>query len=66
LLTGHTNPNSAAQLRDFVRAKGVTAVVVDETVPGPWRTLFGTLGVRPVSTGGVLVYRLRPASGNPA
>jgi hypothetical protein len=66
LLTGQTNPHSGAQLRDFVRAKGVTAVVVDETVPGPWRTLFGTLGVRPVSTGGVLVYRLRPASGNPA
>jgi hypothetical protein len=58
LLTGQTNRNSPAQLRDFVRAKGVTAIVVDETVPGPWRRLFGTLGARPVSMGGVLVYRL--------
>jgi hypothetical protein len=62
LLTGQLTAGYAAQLRDFVRAKGVTAIVVDETVPGPWTTLFGTLGVGPVSTGGVLVYRLRGSS----
>ena len=28
--------------------------------PGAVEKLFGSLGVRPVSTGGVLVYRLRP------
>jgi hypothetical protein len=66
LLTGDLNPDSAAQLRDFVRAKGVTAIVVDPSVPGPWRTLFGTLGVRPVAAGGMLVYRLRPPSSGPA
>ncbi len=66
LLTGRTNPNSAAQLRAFVRAKGVTAIVVDETVLGPWRQLFGTLGVRPVSTGGVLLYRLPVSPGSAA
>jgi hypothetical protein len=66
LLTGHTNPDSAAELRRFVRAKGVTAIVVDETMPGPWRRLFGSLGVRPVSRGGVLVYRLGSASGGAA
>jgi hypothetical protein len=59
LLTGRLTGDSAAQLRRFVHDKGVTAVVVDETVPGPWRTLFGSLGVRPVSVGGVLLYRLR-------
>jgi hypothetical protein len=58
LLTGQLTAGYAAQLRRFVRAKGVTAIVVDEAVPGPWTKLFGTLGVRPVSTGGVLVYRL--------
>lgn len=63
LLTGRLTADYAAQLRRFVHDKGVTAVVVDETVPGPWRTLFGSLGVRPVSVGGVLVYRLR---GGPA
>lgn len=55
-------PGYAAQLRRFVNAKGVTAIVVDETQPGPWRQLFGTLGVRPISTGGVLFYRLGASS----
>ena len=64
LLTGRLTPDYAAQLRRFVRDKGVTAIVVDQTVPGPWRTLFGSLGVRPVSTGGVLVYRLRGLPGH--
>jgi hypothetical protein len=59
LLTGRLTPDYAAQLRRFVAAKHVTAVVVLDGLPGPWRTLFGTLGVRPVNTGGVLVYRLR-------
>ncbi len=58
-LTGAAPPDFAAQLRRFVAAKGVTAVVVDETVSGPWRSVFGSLGIRPVSTGGVLLYRLQ-------
>ena len=62
LLTGRLTPDYRAQLRRFVLAKGVTAIVVDKTVSGPWRTLFGTLGVRPVDTGGVLFYRLRPST----
>jgi len=60
-LTGRLTPDYAAQLRRYVVDKRVTAVVVDQSVPGPWRKLFGSLGVRPVSTGGVLVYRVRPA-----
>ncbi|MGP0048934.1 MAG: hypothetical protein ACLPZR_08820, partial [Solirubrobacteraceae bacterium] len=58
LLTGQLTPGWRAALRRFVAAKGVTAIVVDETAPGPWTELFGSLGVRPVSIGGVLVYRL--------
>jgi hypothetical protein len=55
----------ATQLRRFLVAKDVTAIVVEQGFPGPWRKLLATLGVRPVTTGGVLVYRLdrRSASG---
>lgn len=60
VLSGRLSRGYAAQLSRFVRVKGVTAIVVDERRPGPWRRLFGTLGVRPVRTKGVLVYRLRP------
>jgi len=57
-VSGRLTPDYAAQLRRYVKDKRVTAVVVDRTVPGPWTKLFGTLGVRPVATGGVLLYRL--------
>jgi hypothetical protein len=58
LLTGQLTPDYAGQLRRFVAAKRVTAIVVDASVPGPWTKLFSSLGVRPVATGGVLLYRL--------
>lgn len=58
LLTGRLTPDYAAQLRRFIAAKHVTAVVVDDTVEGPWETLFGSLGVKPVRTGGVVFYRV--------
>jgi hypothetical protein len=58
LMTGRLTPDYAPQLRRFVAAKRVSAIVVDTHVPGPWTTLFGSLGVRPVAIGGVLVYRL--------
>jgi hypothetical protein len=61
-LTGQLPPGYAAQLRRFVRAKGVSAVIVDATAAGPWRRLFGTLGVRPVTVGGVVLYRLHGTS----
>ena len=62
LLTGRLTPDYAAQLRRFVAAKRVTAVVVDRSVRGPWTTLFGSLGVRPTAVGGVLFYRVRGAA----
>jgi hypothetical protein len=61
-LTGELTPDYAGDLRRFVQAKEVTAIVVDKRVPGPWRQLFGTLKSRPLDTGGVLFYRLRPES----
>ena len=49
-------------LRRFIRAKGVTAIVVEGT-EGRRRELFRSLGVRPEETGGVLLYRLgRPGT----
>jgi hypothetical protein len=62
LLTGALNPHSAADLKQFIAAKGVTAIVVDRAAPGPWSQLFGTLGIKPVQTGGVLFYRLGPSA----
>jgi hypothetical protein len=58
-LSGQLTPSYARELRRFVRDKGVTAIVVDNRSPGPWVELFGTLGVRPLDTGGVLFYRVR-------
>ena len=55
-------PDYGYQLRRFLAAKHVTAIVVEQGFPGPWSKLFGTLGVRPVATGGVLLYRLRGAA----
>jgi hypothetical protein len=55
----------ADSLYRFVRDRGVTAIVVESSFPGPWRQFFGTLGARPREVGGVLFYRLGP-SGLPA
>ncbi len=52
------------ELRRFLSAKDVTAIVVQQGFPGPWQSLFATLRVRPITTGGVILYRLRrPPSG---
>ncbi len=59
LLTGQLTPGWRGQLRRFVAAKRVTDIVVDDSYTGPWRTLFGSLGVHPIAVGGVLLYRLR-------
>jgi len=63
LLSGALTSDYALQLRRFVAAKGVTAIVVDPGFPGPWRRLFGSLEVRPIQTGGVLLYRLKRSTG---
>jgi hypothetical protein len=59
LLSGHLTADYATQLKRFVHDKGVTAIVVDASDPGPWRRLFAPLGATPVTTGGVIYYRLR-------
>jgi hypothetical protein len=63
LLSGRLTPDYGAQLRRFIAAEQVTAIVVQRGYPGPWETLFGSLGVRPVSTGGVRLYRVARSAG---
>jgi len=58
LLTGRLTPDYQRALRTFLAAKSVTAIIVDQRDPGPWRQLFGSLRVRPLSIGGVWLYRL--------
>ena len=59
LISSQLTPDYRAQLRRFIADKGVTAVVLDKGTASPtWLKLFGSLGVRPVDTGGVLLYRL--------
>jgi hypothetical protein len=66
LLSGQLTPGYAAQLRRFLQDKQVTVVVVDKRAfPAPWLTLFGSLAVRPLDTGGVLIYRLRRSAASP-
>jgi hypothetical protein len=55
-------PSSRAELRRFVAAKGVTAIVVQDSFAREWAPLLGTLGARPRQEGGVVVYRLRGAA----
>lgn len=58
LMTGRLTPDYAVQLHRFLIAKRVTKIVVGKGFPGPWIKLFGSVGLRPVDTGGVLIYRV--------
>jgi hypothetical protein len=58
LLAGAPGPTAPADLRRFARDRGVQAIVVDESAGEPWGPTLATLGVTPVRTGGVAVYRL--------
>lgn len=51
-------PDSERELRRFISAKGVTAIVVEADLANSWRRLLDGLGARPVEAGGVVVYRL--------
>jgi hypothetical protein len=46
-------------MRDFLERRGVTAVVIrDDERSKAWAFVLGALGMKPVRTGGVLVYRV--------
>jgi len=57
-LTGKLIPNYGEQLEAFIGGVDVRAIVVDPTTPGPWDRLFAILGIRPVSVGGVRLWRI--------
>lgn len=54
--------NEAKNLRLFLARHRVDAVVVDAGEPLQWPGVLAKLGLRPVSAGGVLFYRIPPAS----
>ena len=58
---GEEGVPSLAELRRFVAAKGVTAIVVERDHPVAGRRVFRSLAGPPVEAGGVLLYRLRAA-----
>jgi hypothetical protein len=48
-------------LRDFLVRRDVDAIVIDAGEPGEWPRALAALGLEPLRTGGVLLYRLPPA-----
>jgi hypothetical protein len=52
------NPNSVTAMRSFLLAHGVGAVVVQDGQAGPWPAVFTQLGLKPISVGGVDLYRI--------
>ncbi len=61
LYDGELVPTVDAELRRFLRDKGITAIVVEDGRPGPWSELFSRIDPRPVSIGGVTLYRVPPS-----
>ena len=53
-------PDSDVQMRRFLRARGVTVILVDRRHPGPWPGLFARMRLVPLNVGGVILYRLQP------
>jgi hypothetical protein len=51
-------PNAPSLLRAFLVSERVSAVVADPASGQPWLGVLGRLGLRPISTGGVLLYRI--------
>jgi hypothetical protein len=51
-------PHPAAQLRAFLSAHNVGAVIVTDQVFPTWQRLFSTVGVQPIKIGGVYLYQL--------
>ncbi len=55
-------PDPGPQLKAFLAAHNVSAVIVADTRNrAQWEPLLSTLGTKPVEVGGVLLYRIPPA-----
>jgi hypothetical protein len=53
-------PDADNQLKAFLANHDVSAVIVSDQEEKAWRPLLSTLGVIPVSVGGVAIYRIPP------
>lgn len=54
-------PDEGEQLKAFLTAHGVGAIVIDDHEPPWWKPLLSTLGVPPLHAGGVWLYQIPPA-----
>ena len=59
-LGGDQTP-SAAQFLDFVRQYHVRDIAIDATVPGSYVSYFQSLGLRPITTGGIILFTVPPS-----
>lgn len=66
LQSGTLIPGYGRQLKAFLDAHGITAVIVAEPGRAPWEELFSTLGVAPVEVGGVRLYRVNTSGASPS
>ena len=62
LYSGDPTPDPERQLRSFLKAKGVSDIVLVKGFPGPWDQLFERIDPSPRDVGGVLLYRVRPGA----
>ena len=53
------------QFEGYVRTAGIGAVIVEQAWADPWMSIFGKLGLRSASVGGVTIYStgVKPAAG---
>jgi hypothetical protein len=56
-LTGQAKPNPKV-LREFLIGRGVSAVIVDPEQAQQWPPALSALGLKPISLGGILFYRV--------
>jgi hypothetical protein len=56
--SGRLIPNYMTELRAFLRALSVDAIVVVEGTPGPWRQLFLSVDPSPLRIADVILYRV--------
>jgi hypothetical protein len=59
LLHDDIRPGDGFTLLALARARGVGTILVDPADPYPWSSVLAPIG-RPISVGGVLLYRVRP------
>jgi hypothetical protein len=61
LFTGRLERDSGRELKAFLAAKGVGAIIVQEGTSERFSPLFSSVGLRAVEVGGVRLYRVAPS-----